>query len=147
MKLVDLNLLLYAVNGDAPLHARARAWLERTLSEPEPVVLPWVVVLGFLRIVTHARVIAEPLDAERAMAIVDGWLERPNVMTLGPGEGHWSTLCGLLRASGTAGNLTTDAHLAALALEHEAELCSTDGDFARFAGVRWNNPLAASGPA
>lgn len=142
MKVVDLNLLLYAVNRDSHLHAPAKAWLERTLNDEEPVALPWAVLLGFLRLATSARVFPQPLPPDQALAVVDGWLARPLVVALAPGEEHWRILRDLLTRSGTAGNLTTDAHLAALAIEHAAELCSTDGDFARFPQLRWMNPLA-----
>lgn len=142
MRLVDLNVLLYAVNRDSVHHARAKPWLERTLSGEEAVALPWVVLLGFLRVSTHARVLPRPLAAEQALGVVDGWLERRNVVRIGPGDDHWRILRSLLAATGTAGNLTTDAHLAALAIEHQCELCSTDTDFARFPGLRWVNPLA-----
>ncbi len=141
MKVVDLNLLLYAINRDSAHHARAHAWLERALTEDDPVALPWVVVLGFLRLATSSRVFTNPLSPEQALEVVDGWLALPAVMPASPGDEHWRTLRSLLTESGTAGNLTTDAHLAALAIEHGAELCSTDGDFARFRGLRWVNPL------
>lgn len=142
MKVVDLNLLLYAVNRDSPHHARAKAWLEQTLSDEDPVALPWVVLLGFLRLATSARVFPQPLAPEQALAVVDGWLARPALMPLPPGEEHWRILRDLLSRAGTAGNLVTDAHLAALAIEHGAELCSTDSDFARFRQLRCVNPLA-----
>jgi hypothetical protein len=142
VKLLDLNLLLYAVNRDSPSHAAAKAWLERALSADEAVAIPWIVLLGFLRLTTSARVLPRPLSPRQAMDVVDGWLELPGVTTPGAGEEHWSILRSLLEASGTAGNLTTDAHLAALAIEHGCELCSTDADFARFARLRWVNPLA-----
>jgi uncharacterized protein len=142
VKVLDLNLLLYAVNRDSPHHDRANPWLERTLTSDEPVALPWVVVLGFLRLVTSARVYPQPLTPDQALAVVDGWLARRSVVRLAPGDEHWRILRDLLVESGTAGNLTTDAHLAALAIEHGAELCSTDGDFARFRRLRWVNPLA-----
>ena len=142
MKLVDLNLLLYAVNRDAANHERAKAWLEDTLSGEETVALPWVVVLGFLRVSTSARILPHALTPEQAIAIVDSWLARPQVLSLHPSDQHWRVLRGVLADTGTAGNLTTDAHLAALAIEHDAELCSTDGDFARFGRLRWTNPLA-----
>jgi predicted nucleic acid-binding protein len=119
VQLVDLNLLLYGANADSPNHARAREWLARIMGGTEAVALPWVVILGF----------------------VDGWLARPNVVVLHPGPGHWAVVRSLLRASGSAGNLTTDAHLAALAIEHGCELCTTDTDFGRFVGLRWRNPL------
>ena len=141
MKVVDLNLLLYAVNRDSEKHAAAKAWLEDTLSAVERVALPWVVLLGFIRVVTHPQVLRRPLKADEALAVVDSWLAQPQVIPLYPGEEHWRILRSLLADAGTAGNLTTDAHLAALAIEHGAELCSTDGDFARFSRLRWVNPL------
>ena len=143
MKLIDLNLLLYAVNRDAPRHRAARTWLEETLSADEPVGLSWAVLLGFLRISTHRRVMPRPLTLEQATAVVDGWLAQPVVVVPAPGPGHWSVLKELLLSCGTAGNLTSDAHLAALAIEQGGELCSTDNDFARFTHLRWVNPLAA----
>lgn len=144
MKLVDLNLLLYAVNRNAVQHERAKVWLERTLSGDESVALPWVVLLGFLRVATHPRVFPNPLSADQALATVDGWLAQPPVTVVHAGDEHWQILRDLLIASGTAGNLTTDAHLAALAIESGSELCSTDSDFARFRQVRWVNPLTAT---
>jgi len=143
VKIVDLNLLLYAVNRDSVQHASAKVWLERTLTNSEPLALPWVVVLGFLRLATSARVFRKPLSPAAAAEVVDGWLAAPAVVALSPGDEHWRILRGLLTEAGTAGNLTTDAHLAALAIEHGAELCSTDADFARFRALRWVNPLTA----
>lgn len=142
MKVVDLNLLLYAVNRDSPRHTDARAWLEATLSGEETVALPWVVLLGFIRIATSRRILPNPITIDEAISVVDGWLAQPPVVALSPGDEHWAILSGLLTEAGSAGNLATDAHLAALALEHGAELCSTDADFARFPRLRWVNPLA-----
>jgi hypothetical protein len=142
LKLIDLNLLLYAVNQDSAHHGRAKAWLESSLSGEQAVALPWIVVLGFLRVSTHPRVLTRPLAPEAACAVVDGWLARANVVRLAPSDDHWRILRSLLGQAGTAGNLTTDAHLAALAIEHDCELCSTDSDFARFPKVRWVNPIA-----
>jgi hypothetical protein len=143
MKLVDLNLLVYAVNRDAPQHAAARSWLEGVLSGDEPIALAWPVILGFLRITTHRRVLTRPLSADQALRVMDGWLSEPLVKVLVPGAEHWRLLHGLHSVAGLAGNLTTDAHLAALAIENGCELCTTDGDFARFAGLRWSRPLHA----
>jgi hypothetical protein len=142
VKLLDLNLLIYAVNRDSAPHRAARAWLEDVLSGGETVVVPWIVILGFLRVTTNPRIMAKPLTPEQAMGVVDGWLSRPVVSLLNTGDEHWPILRELLGTCGAAGNLTTDAHLAALAIEHGAELCSADGDFARFARLRWVNPLA-----
>lgn len=142
MKVLDVNLLLYAVNADGPHHAAAKSWLEDVLSGSETVALPWLVVLGFLRLATNPRVFAKPLDPAQALEVVDGWLSRPPVERLNPGDEHWDVLEDLLEEAGTAGNLTSDAHLAALAIEHGAELHSTDTDFARFTRLRWVNLLA-----
>jgi toxin-antitoxin system PIN domain toxin len=142
MKLVDLNLLLYAVNRDSARHQRAKAWLERVLGGEESVALPWVVLLGFLRLATSPHIFTRPISVDQAVAVVDGWLEQTSVVALNPGEEHWQIMRHLLGDAGSAGNLTTDAHLAALAIENGAELCSTDGDFARFAQLRWINPIA-----
>ena len=142
MKVLDLNLLIYAVNRDSPAHARAKAWLEATLSGDEPVGMPWAVLLGFLRLATSERVLLRPLTAEQGIAIVDGWLRQPAVLALAPGEEHWTNLRQLIAETGTAHNLTTDAHLAALAIENGAELGSSDTDFARFPRLRWVNPIA-----
>jgi toxin-antitoxin system PIN domain toxin len=141
MKIIDLNILLYAVNADSPHHARVRPWLEGVLSSDESVALPWAVILGFLRIATHPRVLTRPIKPDEAIAVVDSWLSRPNVVALAPTDEHWAILKEGLLDAGTAGNLTTDAHLAALAIEHAAELCSTDTDFARFNRLRWTNPI------
>jgi hypothetical protein len=141
VKLVDANLLLYAINRDSAHHRRARAWIERALADDEPVALAWIVLLAFLRLSTSARVFPEPLSAEQALAVVDEWLAQPAVVTIAPGPEHWRILRELLTATGIAGNLTTDAHLAALAIENGAVLHSSDADFGRFSGLRWENPL------
>ncbi|MEW6428250.1 MAG: type II toxin-antitoxin system VapC family toxin [Thermodesulfobacteriota bacterium] len=141
MKLVDLNLLLYAINRDAPLHVMARKWWEELLSANEPVALAWPVILGFIRISTNARILPRPLSVQQAMSLMDEWLHHPPVTTLAPTENHWQIFSEIIATVGRAGNLTTDAHLAALAVEHGATLCSTDNDFGRFPLVRWINPL------
>src|SRR6476646_9441799 len=137
MKLPDANLLIYAIDENAPEHARARTWLGTTLSGPEPIGVAWLALLAFIRITTNPRVFPNPLQPMKAFEIVEGWLARPNVMVLQPTERHAGILRGLLEPLGTAGNLTSDAHLAALAIEYGAELCSADTDFGRFQGLRW----------
>jgi uncharacterized protein len=106
-----------------------------------PVYLPWVVLLGFLRLATHRQISANPLPVSAACDIVESWLTRPQVAVLHPGERHAAILFGFLRSTAAGGNLTTDAHLAALAVEHDLEVYTTDTDFARFPGLRWKNPL------
>lgn len=141
MILIDLNLLLYATNRNSVHHRAARRWLEQVLNAEEPVALPWVVLLGFLRIATNGRILSRPLTVEQALEVVDGWLALPVVRVLHPGQEHWRLLRELLQEAGTGGNLTTDAHLAALALENGCTLCSTDTDFARFRRLKWIHPL------
>lgn len=143
MILLDANILIYAVDADAPQHARARRWLERALSGDASIGLPWIVVLAFIRVTTRPGVLRRQLSAEQAVAYVDEWLDQPYVELVAPGAGHWPLLKKLLRQVGAAGNLTSDAHLAALAIEGGLELASTDNDFRRFSGIRLVNPLAA----
>jgi len=141
VKVVDLNVLLYAVNADAPEHQAARSWWEAALSGDEQIGLAWAVLLGFVRLSTRHGVLPRPLAVTDALAIVSDWLAQPVVTVLNPGDRHWETLRGLLETVGTAGNLTTDAHLASLAMEYDAGLCSTDRDFARFRSLTLVNPL------
>jgi toxin-antitoxin system PIN domain toxin len=140
--LPDVNLLVHAYNVESPSHAAARAWLERALNSTSPVGLTWAALLGFIRLTTNRQVLLNPLSTAAACAHVRAWLAQPYVGIVHPGDRHAELLFGLLEAVGTAGNLTTDAHLAALAIEHQAELHSTDADFSRFPGLRWINPLA-----
>lgn len=142
MKLLDLNLLLYAIDEAAPRHEPARGWLEETLSGTEEVGFAWTVLLGFLRIATNPAIFEQPLSVDEALDYVDEWLAQPVAVIVDPTQQHAVRLRGLLAPLGTAGNLTSDAHLAALAIEHGAELCSCDTDFARFEGLRWTDSLA-----
>lgn len=142
MKLPDLNLLIYAIDEGSPRHERARSWLEQTLSGTEAVGFAWAVLLGFVRLTTNAVILAHPLSTEEALDYVEGWLAQPVARTVAPTAGHAVLLRKLLQPLGAAGNLTSDAHLAALAIEHGAELCSCDTDFARFPGLRWSEPLS-----
>lgn len=142
MKLVDLNILLNAVNEDAAHHTSVLAWWERAINGDEPVGLPWLVLLGFLRIATNRDIFPRPLDPDRAIAKVDAWLALDSTRLVRERDGHWDILRSLLAEAGTAANLVTDAHLAALAISHGAVLVSCDTDFARFAGLRWENPIA-----
>lgn len=143
MILVDANLLIYAIDTDAPLHRPAREWLEEALSGTTRVGLPWIVLLAFLRITTRPRILVRPLSLGEATDYVDSWLDQPFVEPVSPGLSHWGILRSLLAASGTAGNLTSDAHIAALAIEHRAAIHSTDHDFGRFPGVEHVNPLTS----
>lgn len=142
MKLIDANLLLYAVNTDAPLHQQAKSWLESALSGNETIAFSWAVLLAFIRLTTRPGLLRHTLSAESALDLVAAWLHQPTATVIHPGPRHVPILRDLFSALGTAGNLAMDAHLAALAIEHGAELCSCDADFARFPGLHWRNPLA-----
>jgi hypothetical protein len=141
MIIPDINLLVYAYNRRAPDHERARAWWERLLSGAEPIGVPWTVTLGFIRLMTHRAVLREPLPVTVALARVHEWFDAAIEVALNPGSRHWSILSALLAKLGTGGNLVTDVHLAALSIEHNAELHSNDADFARIPGLRLVNPL------
>jgi uncharacterized protein len=141
VKLPDVNLLVYAANESAPQHAPALAWAEETLSGRETVAFAWPVLIGFVRVITNPRVLQRPWGAAQAIAVVEGWLGQPPVTVVHPTGRHLAVLRDLLIPLGTAGNLTSDAHLAALAIEHGATLCSSDNDFSRFAGLSWVDPL------
>lgn len=141
MKLIDLNILLYAVNEDAAHHGPVLAWWEKAINGDEPLGLPWIVLLGFLRIATNPDIFPRPLDPETAISKVDAWLSLDSTRLLREKDEHWDILRSLLAETGTAANLVTDAHLAAFAISHGAVLVSCDTDFARFRGLRWENPL------
>ncbi|MEU1984960.1 type II toxin-antitoxin system VapC family toxin [Nocardia sp. NPDC019395] len=141
MIIPDVNLLLYAVVSGFPQHARARVWLEETLNSPTRVGLTQPALFGFLRISTSGRVLASPLPVADAVGYLDSWLAQPNVDLLVPGPSHLRIALNLLIEIGTAGNLTTDAQIAAYAIENQGEIHSNDTDFGRFTGVKWVNPL------
>ncbi len=142
MILPDVNLLIHAYNPGAPQHEAARGWWARTLTGTELVGLAWGTLLGFIRITTSRTVLRNPVSTDDALRRVEAWLAQPNVRTLHPTHQHAELLARFLRRARAAGNLTTDAHLAALAIEHGCTLCSSDTDFARFPGLSWHNPLA-----
>lgn len=141
MILVDANLLVYALHADLPQHQAAKAWFERAVMGQEPLALCWMVILAVIRLSTNNRLFPQALSAGQAVAVVESWLGHPGVVVIGPGEAHWPILSGLLGTLGEAGNLTPDAHLAALAIEHGAVIFSADNDFRRFPGLRVCNPL------
>jgi len=142
MILPDVNLLVYAYNEAAPQHAQAREWWEDLMTRQAPVGLAWAVVFGFIRLVTHPSVLVDPLPPELALDVVDEWFVGENVTVLEPGPRHLLITRDLFAATGVAASLTTDTHLAALAIEHGVELHSNDRDFERFPGLRRFNPLA-----
>lgn len=141
MILIDANLLIYAYSSNFPQHTAAREWLDRQINESLRVGLPWASLLAFLRITTNPRMFSRPLPMAKAWDQVEAWLACEAVWVPAPTERHSSVLGGLLADRGVSGNLVSDAHLAALAIEHGLTLCSADGDFARFASLRWHNPL------
>jgi uncharacterized protein len=139
--LPDANLLLYAHNVTSEEHSKAKRWLEAILSGAEPVGLCWPVILAFLRIATNPRIFPRPLSRTQAVVIVADWLEQPQTVVLSPAENHWTILQRMLSAGKASGVLVSDAHLAALAIEHGATLYSTDRDLTRFPGLKFQNPL------
>ena len=136
MKLPDTNVLLYAANPQSAFHGRAKRWVDAACNAPEGVGFAWIVLLGFIRISTRAGIFPIPLSAQAATGMVGRMLEAPQSQILAPGPGHFEILSQLLATAGTAGNLTSDAHLAALAIEHRASIGTFDADFKRFAGLR-----------
>lgn len=143
MILVDANLLLYAEDQTSPKHDAAREWWDACLSGDSPVCLCWTVLNAYVRIGTNARVYEQPLSLEQAVERVQSWLDQPCTRLVYPTGRHWEILRELMLSSQAIANLVTDAHLAALAISHGCELCSTDSDFSRFKGLRWSNPIAA----
>jgi uncharacterized protein len=141
VKLIDVNLLLYAVDSTSKHHELAKQWIEEALSGSETVALPWHVLTAFVRLTTRPAVMSNPLTPDEAMDYVDEWLAQSCVAVVQPTLRHAALLRELLNAVGTAGNRVPDAHLAALAIEHGATLCSRDADFSRFPGLHWLDPL------
>ena len=142
MIVLDANLLLYAYDATSQQHRKARAWLEDVLSRGEAVGLPWQTVGAFLRVVTNPRLFDRPEPIADAWDQMMDWLSCDTAWIPEPTERHIGVLGKLIALPGVHANLVPDAHLAALAIEHGLTLCSTDGDFARFPGLRWLNPLA-----
>lgn len=143
MILPDVNLLIHAHNSDSPMHDQAREWWDRCLAGTEGIGLAWVALLGFIRISTNRRILLRPMPIDALLERIEGWLALPHVHIAHPSDRHFERLRKALRDLGTAGNLTTDAHLAVLAIERGYVLHSTDADFERFRGLRWSNPIRA----
>lgn len=142
MKLVDANVLLYAVNTDAPHHEQSVRWLDGALSGADTVAFAWIALLAFVRLSTKAELFPSPLGVEAAMDRVDAWLGAAPAVIIEPTVDHPRILRDLLRPLGSGGNLVNDAHLAALSIEHRCGIVSFDNDFDRFAGVDWTLPPA-----
>ncbi len=143
MILVDANILLYAEDSLSEHHEPARKWWDEQLSGSAPVCLCWPVLIAFIRIGTNARLHQRPLTMQEAADRVQSWLDQPCVRIIQPTEEHWGILRRMLREGNAPANLVSDAHLAALAIEHNCQLLSTDADFARFPGLNWMNPIGA----
>ena len=142
MNIVDVNVLIYAVNSDAQHHRAAKTWLDDALAGGSTVGFCWPVILAFVRLVTKQGLFPQPLTAEVALEIVGDWLAQPAARTIAPTARHLDVLSRLLTEVGVGGNLVNDAHLAALAVEHRAGVVTFDRDFGRFDGVRWTIPGA-----
>jgi hypothetical protein len=142
MILVDANILLYAEDSSSPHHTRSREFWDAALSGNEPVYLCWTVISAFIRISTNYRVFERPLTLDQALGKVRSWLTQPCVRIAVPTDNHFNAFSSLLEAGQAAGNLVTDAHIAALAREYGLTLYSTDSDFSRFPGIKWKNPAA-----
>jgi uncharacterized protein len=140
MILPDVNVLVHAHNADSAHHTRARRWWDGCLAGPEGVGLAWAALLGFIRLTTNRKIVTRPLGVRDVMARIDSWLDLPHLHLAQPSDTHFARLRTELERLGTAGNLTTDAHLAVLAMERGYILYTTDTDFARFPGLRWVNP-------
>lgn len=137
MLLPDTNVLLNAVHADSPQHAQAKQALEAAMLDTRGMALAWVVLIGFVRLSTKRGILPAPLDVADALGVVDEWLAHPRTRVLEPGPLHAGIFGRLLLSAGTAGNLTNDAHIAALAIEHQAKVLTFDKDFARFSGLRY----------
>lgn len=141
MFVVDVNLLIYAVNSDAAEHVLVRSWLETEINAGTPIGLPWVVLLGFVRLSINPKVLSQPLTLDQALDQISEWLALPNVSVLEPGFDHHSHFSAACQAVNAGPNLITDAHLVAIVQEHGATIASCDTDFGRFPDLVWMNPL------
>jgi len=142
--LIDANILLYAEDSLSPLHKQARSWWDAQLSETDPVCLCWMVISAFIRIGTNPRVFETPLSVDSAVMRVASWLDQPCIRIIQPTQRHWEVFQDMLLSTHASANLVSDVHLAALAIEHDCELQSTDSDFALFPRLRWKNPIKES---
>lgn len=140
MKLVDTNVLVYAADRSAAQHETARSWLEGSLNSGERLLFPWLSLVGFIRIMTHRSIMANPLTGEQAIESVEHLLDASGSIMAVPDRNHLGRMGALLAATATGGNIVNDAHLAAIALQYDAAVVSFDNDFSRFPGVRWEQP-------
>lgn len=140
MKIIDTNVLIYSVSQQSPKFVVATNWLNRVMSESETIGFSWLVLIAFMRITTHSRLSPQPLSIQQTKHVVQAWLEQPCATILYPTHKHLNLIEELLEPLGVAGDLTNDAHIAALAIEHGATVYSFDNDFTRFPRVRWAMP-------
>lgn len=140
MNLVDANVLIYAVNTESTHHRAAKTWLDAALSGGSPVGFAWTALIAFIRITTKPGLFTDPLSTAQATGTVRMWLDQSAAHVLHPTPRHLDVLTGLLAELGTGGNVVADAHLAALAIEHNANVVTFDRDFGRFPGLRWSIP-------
>lgn len=145
MIILDANVPLYAYDSSSPHHGAARRWLQRALDGTEPIGLPWITLIAFIRISTNPRAFARPLTIDEAFKAVQGWLGLPSTTVIDPTEGHLERFGSTAQDGQATGPMVTDAHLAALTIERGATLCSTDRDFFRFPQLKLVNPLSAQG--
>ena len=141
MIIPDINLLIYAYNDQSPFHDAARQWWESALNGDESVGIPWVVSTGFIRIMANPSSVSSPVSPAEAAEYVEEWFQQEHIAPINPGDDHMRLLRQNLHAAGGGRNLVADAHIAAIAMEHQAEVYTNDSDFARFPGLRWRNPL------
>ena len=141
MIIPDINLLLYAYNEESPFHNAARQWWENTINGSEPVGIPWVVSTGFIRLMANPSAMASPVSTAEAVGYVEEWFQHEHIVPVNPGDDHIRQLRQNLQIAGGGGNLVADAHIAAIAMEHQAELHTNDSDFNRFSGLKRRNPL------
>lgn len=141
MIIPDVNLLVYAYNSKAPVHSDAKLWWENLINGSQNIGIPWIVSSGFVKIMTHPKVMVTPMQPDIAVDLVDLWFQYPHVSPINPGSRHLQIFRQMLLAAGVGGNLVTDAHIASLGVEYQAEVHSNDADFRRFPGLKWINPL------
>ena len=141
MIIPDINLLLYAYNEESPFHDAARQWWENTINGSEPVGIPWVVSIGFIGLMANPNTMASPVSTTEAAGYVEEWFQHEHILLVNPDDDHIRHLRRNLQVAGGGGNLVADAHIAAIAMEHQAEVHTNDSDFDRFSGLKRRNPL------
>ena len=136
MKLPDTNVLVNSVNEFSLVRSQAANWLEKAFDSETGVGFAWLALVGFVRVSTQRGILKTPLSPAIALELMDAWISHPRARILQPTDRHGDILARLLLVVGTAGNLTNDAHLAALAIEHNATIGSFDTDFKKFPGLK-----------